>query len=595
MLRISVIAILSCGLVVACSPRETENAAKGGEKTPSVAATENLLDLAALEPDQDPAIAKILERVDAANDDGWDTEVISAAAQAELDTLVAKYNDWSRAIPEAEQPGEILFGVEYTDRQLEILQIDDSGHEIFLTIEAALFYDRTAFAPDTKIKIKVKTVGISPPDPGSGQFTTEVIYTASGKGEHGKVQQNAKWQCHWTNPDKPILDRIRITNHQTITPKPGGGLHFEDVTGSILESEQLAIGIDHWRPRLQGDFGLDVNGLQGIAIGDADGDGLDDVYICQQGGLPNKLFLRNDDGTLRDVSAAAGVDWMEVTRAALFVDLDNDGDQDLALAQGWYWMLMENDGSGKFAKRGETRAPSNLHSIAAADYDLDGDLDLFFCGRNPAREFGNSEGVLGQPMPYHDANNGGANVLLRNDGGWKFSDATVESGLDQNNRRYSYACSWQDYDLDGDPDLYVANDFGRNNLYRNDLGKFTDVAGELGVEDMSAGMGITWGDYNNDGRPDAYVSNMFSSAGNRITYQRQFREGKTATAAFQRHARGNTLFANSATGFEDVSEVANVTMARWAWGAKFVDLNNDGWEDLYVTNGFITTEDTGDL
>ena len=79
-------------------------------------------------------------------------------------------------------------------------------------------------------------------------------------------------------------------------------------------------------------------------------------------------------------------------------------------------------------------------------------------------------------MPYHDANNGGRNVLLRNDGRWRFSHATVRAGLDVKNRRFSYAAAWEDFDNDGDQDLYVANDFGRNNLYRNDSGRFTDIA-----------------------------------------------------------------------------------------------------------------------
>ena len=95
-----------------------------------------------------------------------------------------------------------------------------------------------------------------------------------------------------------------------------------------------------------------------------------------------------------------------------------------------------------------------------------------------------------------------------------------------------------------------------------------------------------------------YVSNMFSSAGNRIAYQRQFQENAdTETrAAFQRHARGNSLFLNSGDGsFRDVSVSAGVTMGRWAWGSRFVDINNDGWEDLFVANGFITQTDPGDL
>ena len=114
---------------------------------------------------------------------------------------------------------------------------------------------------------------------------------------------------------------------------------------------------------------------------------------------------------------------------------------------------------------------------------------------------------------------------------------------------------------------------------------------------MSAGMSASWADVNRDGRMDLYVSNMFSAAGNRITYQRQFKTGANANVReqFQRHARGNTLFLNQPNGFQDVSEPAAVTMGRWAWGSRFADLNGDGWEDLIVANGFISTEDTGDL
>jgi hypothetical protein len=190
-------------------------------------------------------------------------------------------------------------------------------------------------------------------------------------------------------------------------------------------------------------------------------------------------------------------------------------------------------------------------------------------------------------------------MLLRNDGNWQFNDVTEATGLNHNNNRFSYAAAWEDYDNDGDPDLYVANDFGRNNLYQNTKGRFVDVAAELGVEDMAAGMSATWADFNRDGHLDIYVGNMFSAAGNRITFQRQFKPGASndMRAQYQRHARGNTLFQASSEGpgFRDVSVEQGVTMGRWAWGSIFVDLNNDGWEDLVVANGFISTEDTGDL
>ena len=189
-------------------------------------------------------------------------------------------------------------------------------------------------------------------------------------------------------------------------------------------------------------------------------------------------------------------------------------------------------------------------------------------------------------------------MLLRNDGNWEFNEVTEETGLNQNNDRFSFAAVWEDYDNDGDLDLYVANDYGRNNLYRQENGRFRDVADALGVEDMASGMSVSWGDYNRDGRMDLYVSNMFSAAGNRITYQRQFQTGveEAVRGIFRRHARGNTLFEAVGDGeFRDVSVERNVTMGRWAWASSFVDLNNDAWQDLVVANGFITAEDSGDL
>src|SRR6185295_12034990 len=110
--------------------------------------------------------------------------------------------------------------------------------------------------------------------------------------------------------------------------------------------------------------------------------------------------------------------------------------------------------------------------------------------------------------PFYDARNGGANVLLRNEGGFRFSDVTDSSGLGLGNFRFSFAASWEDFDNDGDADLYIANDFGPNNLYRNDGGKFVDVSVESGTQEWGFGMSATWADYDRDGFMDLYVSNM---------------------------------------------------------------------------------------
>ena len=157
------------------------------------------------------------------------------------------------------------------------------------------------------------------------------------------------------------------------------------------------------------------------------------------------------------------------------LDLDNDGDQDLIVATQIALLLLANDGTGKFEPRAELALPAAF-SLAAADYDLDGDLDLYACNYASATEWAEAGGLGLQPIPYHDANNGPPNALFRNDGAFEFVNVTQALGLDRNNRRWSFAASWEDYDLDGDADLYVANDFGRNNLYRNDGGQFVDVA-----------------------------------------------------------------------------------------------------------------------
>jgi len=305
------------------------------------------------------------------------------------------------------------------------------------------------------------------------------------------------------------------------------------------------------------------------------------------------------------------------------LDLDNDGDQDLVAAIFANLVVAANDGQGRF--RIEALLPiSDAYSLCASDYDADADLDIYVCGYQRSEVTENAGIVsLGQSgeFVYHDANNGASNHLFRNDiagkntsgkavsekrnaalGAWQFADVTAEVGLDVNNRRFTLAASWEDFDNDGDQDLYVANDYGRNNLFQNvrsadGTTRFVDIAARAGVEDSASGMSVSWGDYDLDGWMDIYIANMFSAAGNRITHQGKFKaEAPGAKKRLQRFARGNTLLRNRGDGsFEDTSVAAGVTMGRWAWGSNFVDINNDGLEDLVVANGYMTTDDSGDL
>ena len=441
-------------------------------------------------------------------------------------------------------------------------------------------------------------------------ITTRMYFEASRRGPAGAIQLNATWRADWSlsqadhsgEENKPALRWIGIEQFEQVETSIRGGVLFSDCTQSVMGdtpsyAQQVLPGISHWLTRVTSGVGMSIFGMNGLAVGDVNGDGLDDLYICDSGGLPNRLYVQNRDGTVRETSSEAGVDWLDDTTAALFVDLDNDGDQDLVVATTPALLVAENDGRGRFSVRFGDSTFKDGDSLNSADYDQDGDLDLHICGYAPH----SGSGGLPAPLPYYDANNGRPNVLLRNEGNFKFVDVTQETGLDRNNTRFSFAAAWEDYDNDGDLDLYVANDYGRNNLYRNngpDSPRFVEFADTAQAEDTASGMSVAWGDYNRDGYMDLYVSNMFSAAGNRVTFQPQFTEGAPGDAAplVQRMARGNTLFSNiGGNVFKDVSEEAGVTMGRWAWGSKFADLNNDGYLDLVVTNGYVTNEDTGDL
>ena len=470
------------------------------------------------------------------------------------------------------------------------------------TLGQALEALRTAWPADAQARLKLKQFRIEPRD---DEIVSQVSYRAFAQGAEKGVQQTATWSCGWevVPKDGPLprlrwlrLDRLEEV-HVTLT---GGEPLLADATESLLGElpcyqEQLRYGANHWitrYPMLKHRF------HHGLAIGDVDGDGTEDLYLCQPEGLPNLLFVRAPDGSVREVGAQAGVAWLDTFRSALLVDLDNDGDQDLALLSLVALVIFENIGAdegARFEQRGLFPRQGRLTSLCAADYDQDGLVDLYLCGYSGPVE----RGRLSDPVPMHNAINGGQNALYRNQGALRFEDVTAKVGLEVNSTRWSFAASWEDYDNDGDMDLYVANDYGRNSLYRQDRNEdgavfFKDVAGEAGVEDMSFGMGVSWGDPDRNGWFDVHISNMWSAAGLRTTYQRNFKRhvanvDDAHVEAYRYLAVGNSLFQNRGDGkFDYVSHEAGVLRGLWSWSCNFADLNNDGWEDLLVANGFLS-------
>lgn len=438
---------------------------------------------------------------------------------------------------------------------------------------------------------------------------TSIRFESSGKSVSGGLaQQRAVWKCEWQNSgdDGYLLRSIWVEDFEEVISNANDLPWFESQEASVLGGNsswagQLRYGLDHWLQRIEMFHGSFLGQRSGLAVGDINGDGLDDLYVPQPIGLPNCLFIHQKDGTVLDVSAESGADWLDFTSSALIVDLDNDGDGDLALATNSGVIVLENTGGASFVRRAVlTSADEDVESLTAIDYDGDSDLDLFLCF-----DYAKAGVRRGEPRGsavLHNSSDGGANVLFASgmaDGkGWLFRDATRESGLDFKNRQHSLAAAWEDYDNDGDPDLYVSNDYGHNCLYQNEGGKFTEVAAAAGVVDAGPGMSASWADYDRDGDMDLYVGNMFSSAGGRIFDQAGFRPWlpEEERGLYRRFVKGNSMFENQGDGtFGEVGVARGVETARWAWSSVFGDLNNDGWDDIVVANGYVTAPDSGDL
>ncbi len=308
----------------------------------------------------------------------------------------------------------------------------------------------------------------------------------------------------------------------------------------------------------------------GVTAGDADGDGRDDLVFC--GGRGCALYRNRGDGTFEDVTAAAGIGVPGEARMALLADFDNDSRRDLFVTYSSEGnRLFRGLGGGRFA---DVTEASGLHrpgdmSGPAAAVDVDGDalLDLYV---------GNFGDFLHGENPWHptESRNAQPNRLYRNLGGLRFADGTEAAGVGDTG--WAQALSHVDYDADGDQDLLVANDFGRDDLFENrGDGTFRSVGAETGSDDPFHGMNVAWTDLNRDRLPDAFVTNIW--------FWDPIRDAVTETNSLLLSARrsdGRAVFSRSA----DPALLSRDT--GWAWGALFFDVEHDGDDDLIVANGF---------
>jgi len=450
------------------------------------------------------------------------------------------------------------------------------------------------FSAFTAAEFQVTGIATRP----SGRLATRVRceLVATGAGFH-REQRVATWELEW-EASLSGQYRVRRWTIAEETRSRSAAPWFADIAGQAFGrnaswAEQMLHGSDYWRTVLDGATGIDVYGHNGVAVGDFDGDGLDGIYVCQPAGLPNRLYRNRGDGTFDDITGASGVGLLDNTVCALFADIDNDGRQDLIVVRATGPLLYLNQGGGKFKLQPDAfqfaQPPEGTFTgAAAADYDRDGWLDIYFC----LYTYYQGAGQYNYPCPYFAAENGPPNFLMRNHRDGTFRDVTAASGLNRNNTRYSFCCGWGDYNQDGWPDLYVVNDFGLKNLYRNNGdGTFTDVAPAAGVEDVGAGMSVSWFDYNNDAAPDLYVANMWTAAGERISTQEVFQRDapEPVRALYRKHAMGNSLFRNRGDGaFANATTFEGGGMGRWAWSSDAWDFDHDGFPDLYIANGMVS-------
>jgi hypothetical protein len=333
----------------------------------------------------------------------------------------------------------------------------------------------------------------------------------------------------------------------------------------------------------------------GIAVGDINNDGLPDLYLTSNLGL-NRLYLNRGNFRFEDVTEQAGVAGPEGwTTGVTMADVNGDERLDLYVSGVSYLsmrgrnVLYVNDGDGTFTDRTAEYGLEHVgFSTQAAffDYDGDGDLDMYLLNHSVH----NARGVSSRPQrtPRHPT---AGDRLFRNDGN-RFVDVSEEAGIYGGVEGYGLGVVVSDLNVDGCPDLFVANDFQENDfLYLNSCdGTFTEsIAGAMGHTSRSS-MGIDAADFNNDGRPDLFVADMLPEREDILKTSANAEspdvEKLKLQAGYHPQYARNTLQLNRGRGrFSEIGYLAGVHATDWSWAALFADLDNDGHKDLFVTNG----------
>lgn len=319
-----------------------------------------------------------------------------------------------------------------------------------------------------------------------------------------------------------------------------------------------------------------------LLISDLEGDGREEVVLL---------------GANRRLNRSAAGKWTEAPLLdreqialgpGLLADFTGDGRNDLLSTASGSLIVFPGLPGGTFeipplpTPLPDLRLPSG---VASADVDGDGDLDVFvgqYLSPNGDRRF---------PVPFDNSNNGLRSYLLRNDGQGNFTNITVGSGLDRHLWRRNYTACFLDFDGDGQSDFAQVNDFAGLDFYLGSGGgKFREATAELLGEARGFGMAHLVGDFDGDGRPDLFMLGMNAVAADRMEHLQLGPPGfERTTAGRAPMVAGNRLWLNRGTNRWEIPGWApQLARTGWTWGATQLDADNDGREELYVANGFLS-------